>query len=322
MKRNSGLDIFRILCCFGVLGSHVIDDVLMFESSRMLWYACSFCIPGFFMLSGYLLAGKESVTVEYAEKKIMSLIPKVFGWVVFWSFIHMARTSEVYDIWDHTLGAVVSSGLEPVAWFLFSYAILLIFAPFLHYVLKKWPIVMYIFSAVCMILLARGFGDEIRETKAQVLWMHIYLGYFVLGMTLYNLFGFIKGIYKYIGMAVSAVLLVTMMYIYYKDEFVIGHGVLPDRHYGLWYYTIWVISMFYLFWCINIKNDTIARIIGVISKNTFTVYLGHLPVLVYLTSVKPLDSFGAGIKMIFGLFIFAELMAELFKRVPLLRKLT
>ena len=322
MKRNSGLDLFRIMCCFGVLGSHVIDDVLAYESSRMLWYACSFCIPGFFMLSGYLLACKESVTVEYAEKKVMSIIPKVFGWVLFWSFIHLARTAEVYDIWDQTLGAVVSSGIEPVAWFLFSYAILLIFAPVLHYVLKKWPIAMYIFSVVCIVLLAMGFGDEIRETKAQVLWLHIYFAYFVLGMTLADLFNRISGVIKYIGLAISAVLFMAMMYIYYRDEFVIGHGVLPDRHYGLWYYTIWVIAMFYMFWCINIKNETVGKIIGIISKNTFTVYLGHLPILVYLTSINPLDTFASGIRMIFGLFIFTEIMAELFKRMPVLRKLT
>lgn len=28
MKRNYGLDLFRIMCCVGVLNYHVIDDVL------------------------------------------------------------------------------------------------------------------------------------------------------------------------------------------------------------------------------------------------------------------------------------------------------
>lgn len=28
MKRNYGLDLFRIMCCAGVLNYHVIDDVL------------------------------------------------------------------------------------------------------------------------------------------------------------------------------------------------------------------------------------------------------------------------------------------------------
>lgn len=116
---------------------------------------------------------------------------------------------------------------------------------------------MYILSVICMVLLARGFGDVIRETRAQVLWMHIYLAYFVQGMTLEDLFKKISGVIKYIGLAISAVLFVAMMYIHYRDEFVIGHGVLPDRHYGLWFYTIWVIAMFYMFWCINIKSELI-----------------------------------------------------------------
>lgn len=29
MNRKSGLDIYRILCCLGVLGYHVLDDLPM-----------------------------------------------------------------------------------------------------------------------------------------------------------------------------------------------------------------------------------------------------------------------------------------------------
>ena len=36
MNRISGLDIYRILCCIGVLGYHVLDDVLMLEGAVRL----------------------------------------------------------------------------------------------------------------------------------------------------------------------------------------------------------------------------------------------------------------------------------------------
>lgn len=55
-KHNYSVDIFRILCCIGVLTYHVMDDVLGKEGALPIYFGASFCIPGFFAIAGYLIA--------------------------------------------------------------------------------------------------------------------------------------------------------------------------------------------------------------------------------------------------------------------------
>lgn len=61
-SRNYGLDVFRIMCCFGVLDYHIIGAFLNGNNScsvgQILYFTASFCVPGFFVLSGFLLGEK------------------------------------------------------------------------------------------------------------------------------------------------------------------------------------------------------------------------------------------------------------------------
>lgn len=95
----------------------------------------------------------------------------------------------------------------------------------------------------------------------------------------------------------------------------------PDRFYGKWYYTLWITSLFWLISLIEIKNELYRKIISVISSNTVVVYLGHLPILVYHTSRYPLKSPISASLTVVLLFIGCEILAEIMKRLPLLRKL-
>lgn len=47
-ERNYGIDIFRILCCIGVLIYHTFDDILGVNGACIFYYGASFCVPGFF----------------------------------------------------------------------------------------------------------------------------------------------------------------------------------------------------------------------------------------------------------------------------------
>ena len=38
-ERNYGLDVYRILCCMGVLTYHIMDDVLVCGGGLMLWFS-------------------------------------------------------------------------------------------------------------------------------------------------------------------------------------------------------------------------------------------------------------------------------------------
>lgn len=63
MNRVAGLDIFRIGCCLGVIIYHVVDDIFLYQGTgwgiaSVFYFGAAYCIPGFFLLSGYLIGKK------------------------------------------------------------------------------------------------------------------------------------------------------------------------------------------------------------------------------------------------------------------------
>ena len=93
----------------------------------------------------------------------------------------------------------------------------------------------------------------------------------------------------------------------------------PHEHYGTFYYTIWLASLFLFVLHIPVRNTRLAGLIKQLAENTFTVYLGHLPVLVFITTLWPLQSTKVGLLYIAALFVGLELVACLFRKMPLLR---
>lgn len=96
---------------------------------------------------------------------------------------------------------------------------------------------------------------------------------------------------------------------------------LPNTYYREWFYILWLVSLFLIVLQIRLRNEEIQRIILKLASNTFVVYLGHLPILLYITEIFPLKSVEMAIVYIFIFFIGLEIMAELFRKLPLLRKL-
>lgn len=98
-------------------------------------------------------------------------------------------------------------------------------------------------------------------------------------------------------------------------------SVMPDSFYGKWYYTLWLTSLFWLFSLIRINNEKLQKVIAILSKNTTVVYLCHFPILIYITARRPVTSPIIAAVYVLVLFVGCELLAEVFKRLPMLRKL-
>lgn len=292
------------------------------RGAKALYYACSFCVPGFFLLSGYLVAGKTAVTLDYSESKIIAIMKKLFGWVIFWISVHFIRTGELYDIWTNTSQAVISSGIEPVAWYLFTYCLLMIFAPLLFWVLKRFPTMFCICSVGWMIILTTGYFNFIRDTRTQSLWLHLYAGYFVLGMTCAYLYSHMPEKGRKISLLLSLLLFIFASEVYYHIAIIEESVGAPHENYGTWYYSIWLVSLFIVTLSIQNVPGAIEDILKGMSKNTFVTYMGHLPILIYVTSIRPLQSLSSAIVCIIGLFAVTQIMAEIFNKLPLLRKIT
>ncbi len=182
-----GLDIFRIICCLGVVVYHVADDNLTNYLTKYLYFSVAFCVPGFFLLSGYLIGIKEKITKEYCERKIMKNLKKLIGYIIFWIVIEYILYGNYYNIVDEIEKSALSDGILPVAWFLFTWSLLLIFSYLFHPIMINQSFLFLLITIVSHILLNFEVINEWNgiyyiERKTQALWLHIYAPYFMVGM--------------------------------------------------------------------------------------------------------------------------------------------
>lgn len=327
-NRNYGLDLFRIMCCIGVLDYHIMGAALSGAGGGIAWYGkilyylAAFCVPGFFLLSGYFLGEREELQIGYVENKVMGIMTKLFGWIVFWTAVHYIRTGEIYDLWENLTAGVQSGGILPIAWFLFTYCFLMLSGYVFYSLRKKYGILFYCIVAVWMCALAAGLGRTVMESQTQALWLHLYGGYFCLGMALNS---GLRAVNNYIKRKMQILIISCMhivclaVYLYHvsADRFICA----PNSYYGTWYYTAWLISLFWMLSLIRLANGTLQKLVGRMASNSLVVYLApHLPTL-YLLSKMPLKSAGIAAILIFLFFAGAQILAEGFRRMPLLRKL-
>ena len=319
-ERNCGLDLFRILCCIGVVNYHVMDDLITNPGGLIIYYGSSYCVPGFFLLAGFLFAGKKDFSIDYCEKKIVSIVRKLFGWIILLTIVHFILTGEVYNIWSQFTLSLLSKGVLPVAWFLFTYCICVFCEIPIYWLRRKNKIIFYILSIVWTVLLALGVGSNIMLNETQSLWFHIYIGYFLVGITIYD------ALYSWHNRRTDVIIRITLggafilsSYIYYNN---IKHFAgLPHLYYGKWYYSVWLISLFFIIFHCGFFVKRHKKILSIISKGTFTVYLGHLPILTYITNIYPIQTLPEAIILVLFLFTILIVLSVLMKKLPLARKL-
>lgn len=319
-ERLIGLDFFRILCCIGVLCFHIFDDVLMFEGggARILYFSFGFCVTGFFLLSGFLIGEKGIIEFEYYEKKIFGILKKVLGWIIVYALIHYVLYGEFINIWINYANAFIGQGVNPVCWFLLVYIVLLIVSPIIIKVIHKCPRVIFVVMLFWIIMLNTSFLDNLRNIYPMCLWFHVYACYFIIGIFISN----------FEVNTISRKYIIASVVVFVICSFIYGYKVItskvfynPEAYYGRTYYLLWVVNLFILCKNLSVKNYILRYIIEKMSKNTWAVYLGHLPLLLFITSIKPISSTTNGVAMVLALFFIFQIISEIFKQLPVLRKI-
>ncbi len=263
-----------------------MDDVLGKSGvwAKLLYFAASYCVLGFFLLSGFLLGTRESITIEYCEGKVYSTIKKLFGWVVFWVAVHFLRTGEMADLWDNIISGAYSEGILPVAWFLYTYCFLMILTYPMWNLLQKFPKVFVAASILWGICLAFDVGRVLLNTRCQSLWLHLYIGYFAIGMAVAKISEWVKSKgFEKISYFAAWMLFIVSATIYACNILNAEVFIAPHNYYGTWYYSLWLISGLWLCKSFRIKSERLQTCFKLLSTNTFVVYLGHLPILLYIT---------------------------------------
>ncbi len=321
--REVGLDLFRILCCLGVLGYHTLDDIVPLTAPsilvpcRALYYLCSFCVPGFFLLSGFLLGRRREVTAVYCEKKIFSTLARLTGWVVLWCFVRFVRTGESLNPLEQVWLGARQGGILPVIWFLFTYCLLLIVASPLRRLLERFPRASGVGALLLLALPALGFGDGWMSRQPQFLWLHLYLTVFLAGMWLGTQKPY-RHTWKSRAVLAALSLAALAAYLIFVQQTGLRY---PHRYYGKWPYTVWLLSMFLLCQSLPAPSRRMCELLARLSKDTLAAYLWHMPVLTWTVTRLPIVNTWMALAACVLLFAGGSLTAAVLRRLPALRRL-
>ena len=160
-----------------------------------------------------------------------------------------------------TSGAV-QAGILPVTWFLFTYCLLLIISYPWKLLLNKNKYICWSIVAAWGVLLALGMGRDWAASRTQTLWLHLYAGYFFIGMSLPSA---INSILDKIGKRIvvgcaEAVFVISFCSYAWKIQ-TTELFRMPASYYGEWYYTTWLLSLFLICLFLSVKNEKISSVL-------------------------------------------------------------
>lgn len=198
-KRDVGIDALRLVACCGVVGLHTFTKGLT-PVSTVAYYASSFAIPVFFMLSGAFLLNRGRVGYSYTRKKVSQLAVVLGAWVVVCTALEMAKTllrggamtlSSVFgQLFDVLWGSLLQSGPLSHCWFLWALALLYVILPFLSGMTRSARLGLLATTVLvgCGLQVASVVaGYPVETCVPQVFRFWTWLSYFLLGGLLYPL---------------------------------------------------------------------------------------------------------------------------------------
>lgn len=319
--RIGGVDFLKILSCLGVLSYHVLDDFCLLPGhnvAEMAYFAASFCIPMFFAVSGFTF-GRRSFSAAYVENKIGGILKKLFGWVIFWCVISVFIYGQKRNPFIDFIDGVFGEGVLPVSWFIFTLCICWLAGYTVFILHQRHRTRFYIFSAalLAVMVLKRSavvsWNIPFYDSGTQFAWFGLYFTFFVTGMLLRDINSLIvrdNSVFR-IAIAVLMVLITYIVSTLWVNE------AAPFEVYGNWLYMIW----FILIIVCSLNFIKFNKYVHEVSKGTLTVYLWHLPALVYISKFVPVTSGLTGALMIFSLFVIGEILYFMFRNYPLIRKM-
>ena len=294
-KRDSGIELLRILLCFCVIMIHdrnsaYFDEHKLLDSlAKPIWFLCNSC---FFMISGYYaisskkIFNREGVQQYYKKKVLTVLLPLVLYSVLYFADERVATGQTVLsiDAFFDFLMRFSANKIQFHLWFVYSLLGSLLAVPILVYTFKDMPTkvrnIIFIIGTVIMQgqILLSNFNIEFSISFVLTGWFYVFcIGWFteVYVMKKHEKWLYLAGIVGYI-------LTVLGMYFLpvYKNA---TDWALP--------HIIFSAAVFILFKRhISVNGKIIGRVVEFIARYTFSIYLIHVMVLRRLTpNVLPVN---------------------------------
>ena len=289
------VDIVRVVAMFGVVLLHVTAP-LIYEYGKIpisYWWIANIydslariCVPLFFMISGYLLLGKEETLSIFLNKRVKKVVIPL----VVWSIIYFFWNGYIIGNGDISFRHLLKITIYPVSihlWFLYVITGIYLYVPILRIIVQNAKInYLYYFIALWLISVSfLPFIEKILNVDSYIdlLMISGYAGYFVLGYLLRE-FILSKRLLYFQIIVFFGLIGFTSVGTYYLSK---GDGEFNDYFYKYLSLNIILLSasaflvLKYLFnTLLLIKSKIILKSIRTLSSASLGIYLIH-PILLY-----------------------------------------
>nr|WP_223919371.1 acyltransferase [Clostridium sporogenes] len=285
------MDLLRALSTIAVILIHVTGIILYNTSNKGLTYNISlilnqlsrFSVPAFIFLSGFGLAlsyKKESKYLYYLIHRLKKIIPDYLVWCIIYIFLienpNLSYSDKIHNIFDGTL--YYHFYFVPIIIILY-----LIFPIFYKFFKTKFALFITFFLNMGIYILLRypNIPKNVSEKltrESTINWIF----YFVLGVYLCTNYNKIHIFIKKHKNKLLILLLITT-YILLKDTYSCLE-INSNLDYGTTFIrpSVMLFSTFFILYIMsfNFNNLSFKKILYMISKHSYTIYLSH-PLLLY-----------------------------------------
>lgn len=285
------MDLLRALSTIAVILIHVTGIILYNTSNKGLTYNISlilnqlsrFSVPAFIFLSGFGLAlsyKKESKYLYYLIHRLKKIIPDYLVWCIIYIFLienpNLSYSDKIHNIFDGTL--CYHFYFVPIIIILY-----LIFPIFYKFFKTKFALFITFFLNMGIYILLRypNIPKNVSEKLTRGSTIN-WIFYFVLGVYLCTNYNKIHIFIKKHKNKLLILLLITT-YILLKDTYSCLE-INSNLDYGTTFIrpSVMLFSTFFILYIMsfNFNNLSFKKILYMISKHSYTIYLSH-PLLLY-----------------------------------------
>lgn len=195
------VDQTRLIAAFAVISIHAFSSLYhSFDTAASSdWWFANFVVtfgksianPIYAMLSGYLLLGRDIQAVPFIKTHMSRFAPALVFWSIFYAGFSMIFFEATFKdfIWQVSLGFLLTGKAYFHLWYLSTFIIMLLFAPFINQWIKgKVPTrndIFILFSIVAGLFFMNSLSGLKGEfTESGFNWytgFAWYLAYFILG---------------------------------------------------------------------------------------------------------------------------------------------
>lgn len=306
-KRIFYYDVLRAMAIIGIVFCHAsitfvtkpnLINLNYFIISSVFDCFRDFSIPIFVMLSGALLIGKKDTLADFFKRRLSRLfIPFIFWVIVYaiYSFIFITHSIDLSYAWDIFSGAPGTLGVT--FWFVWM-IVLSYIAIFIINKAIQWANarregfdrkLISLLTVASLLFIACVTYSMFNPYSSRMIYFVSFLTYIVIGYFIanYSLIG--ERINKKFLILLTFVLFVAS-YVYYILNYVVPHSLNANQFVTLGYFNLLIlfmsVNLFVFFKYLSktgfldrIEKGSSGKVINVISRYSFGIYLSHYLIL-------------------------------------------